>query len=260
LSAAPAHDIVPGFVGRSPSARSGYVQFLSAKFSFPRYIPTMTTERTAMARFPLIGAVVLLLGIYVVAPGLALFRLDRAVRQGDTTTVARLVDFPSVRRGLAQEVAGGVLGGSPAQAGDATGKAKVAGGLPPFGFSFVSGIAEHEMAPHLTPRGLIRLARAGGPDQDGTPPAGVKPAGIRLAGLWLEGPRSVLIRLRIAGQHEPIRLRLRLEHGAWELVRVWLPPALLRRAAADGGGAEGRHAAAPRINRTTDAGGRAPAH
>lgn len=177
-----------------------------------------------MPTLPLIGAVLLLLAIYALAPGLTLLRINRAVRQGDTAALARLVDFPSVREGLAQEVAGGILGIPPSH------QAHASGGLPPFGFSFVSRIADREIAIRLTPRGLIRLAHAGGP-------AGAPRAQMRLAGVWFDGPRRVIVRLHVTGQPQPIRLRLQLEHGGWKLDRVWLPQQLLRRAAAQEGGA-----------------------
>jgi len=171
-----------------------------------------------MPKLPLIGAVLLLLVAYVLAPGVALFRLDQAVRHGNVATVARLVDWPAVRQGLAEEVAGGILG-APGRHGP-----PAAGDLPPFGFSFVSHLADHAITARLTPRGLIRLARADSA-------AGAPPPRARLAGVWFGGPRQVTIRLRLTGQPQPIRLRLRLERGGWKLDRVWLPAILLRRAA-----------------------------
>ena len=176
-----------------------------------------------MLKVPLIGAA-LLVAAYVAAPGLALFRLDRAVRQDDVPTVARLVDWPAVRQGLAEEVAGGILR-TPGRNGDHAG-----GTLPPFGFSFLSHVADHAIADRLTPRGLIRLAHADAATDR-------LPARVQLAGIWFTGPRQFTVRLRLTGQRQAIRLRLRLERGGWKLDRVWLPVELLRRAAEPGGAA-----------------------
>ena len=166
-----------------------------------------------MPKLPLIGPGLLLLAAYALAPGFALFRLDQAVRHDDVATVTHLVDWPAVRQGLADQVAGGVLG---AQA--------PGGSLPPFGFSFVSHLADHAIAARLTPRKLIGLAHA-------APSAGAPLARVRLAGAWFDGPRQLTVRLRLTGQHQPIRLRMQLQRGGWKLVQVQLPPDLLRRAA-----------------------------
>ena len=203
---------------------------------------SLTSPRISLPRLPLIGAAVLLASFYILGPALALIRLDRAVRDGDRAMLARLVDWPSVRRGLAEDVAAGVLGG-PAHAAPVR-----EAGLRPFGFSFVRGIAEGEMATRLTPDGLIRLARAGGGG------GGARGARPRLAGAWVDGLTWVTVRVRVPGQARPIRLGLRLEGGGWKLARVWLPRGLLRRAAA-GDPAAGSAAPPPVGIRAAERGG-----
>jgi Protein of unknown function (DUF2939) len=183
----------------------------------------MSAKGTPTSQLPWVATGVLLLGAYLLAPAVVLFRLDRAVRAGDGATVARLVDFPAVRRGLAAEVAGGALATAPGA------RAAADTGLPPFGFSFVSHIADTEMATRLTPGGLIRLARQ---DRAAAGPR-LRP---RFAGAWFDSPRQLVVRLRLADERRPVRLRLRLELGGWKLAGVWLPPALLRQAADRGPG------------------------
>jgi Protein of unknown function (DUF2939) len=184
----------------------------------------MSTRWTTTPKTPVLGAFVLLLAFYLLAPGFALLRIDRAVRRGDTATLARLVDFPSVRHGLADEVAGGLLGARPHAL-------RPPSGLPPFGFSFASQIADRDIADRLTPRALIHLIGAGGSADAPRPHA-------RLAGIWFEGPRRMIARVRVNGVAQPLRLRMRLERGGWKLDRVWVPPSLLRLAAADAGQAD----------------------
>ncbi len=174
-----------------------------------------------MPKLWVVGAILLALGAYALTPALALLRLDRAMRDDDAATLTRMVDFPSVRKGLAQEVAEGLPAGARAPIH------RAADTLPPFGFSFVSGIADHAMAHCLTPDGLIGLAQADAA-------TGAPPARVRLVGVWVDGPTRVGIRLHMTGQRQPISLWLQLEHGEWKLARIWLPPALLRRAADSG--------------------------
>jgi len=205
--------------------------------------PRLPLPRFPLPRLPLIGAAVLLASFYILGPALTLMRLDRAVRNGDRAMLARLVDWPSVRHGLAEDVAAGMLGGRAHAA-----RVREAG-LRPFGFSFVTAIADREMATRLTPDGLIRLAHAGG---TGGAQGGAAP---RFVGAWVDNLTWVTVRVRVPGQARPIRLGLRLEGGGWKLARVWLPRGLLRRATA-GGAAAG--AAAPPQGGTRSGGMGAP--
>jgi hypothetical protein len=173
-----------------------------------------------MPKLWLAGAILLALGAYALTPALALLRLDRAMADGDAAGIARMVDFPAVRKGLAQEVAEG-MPAAPAPIRPA------ADTLPPFGFSFASGIADHAITHRLTPGRLIGLTRS-----HAAP--GVPPARMRLAGVWIEGPTRMGVRLHMTGERQPIRLWMQFEHGRWMLARIWLPPALLRRAAGNG--------------------------
>ncbi len=159
-----------------------------------------------MAKLWVTGAILLALGAYALTPAVALLRLDRAMRDGDAATLTRMVDFPSVRKGLAREVVEGLPAGAQAPIH------RTADTLPPFGFSFASGIADHAMTRRLTPGGLIGLARADAA-------TGASPARVRLAGVWVDGLTQVGVRLHMTGQRQPIRLWLRLEHGEWKLAR-----------------------------------------
>ena len=193
-----------------------------------------------MAKLWVTGAILLALGAYALTPAVTLLRLDRAMRHGDAATLTRMVDFPSVRKGLAREVAEGLPAGAQAPIH------RTADTLPPFGFSFASGIADHAMTRRLTPGGLIGLAQAGAA-------TGAPPARVRLAGVWVDGPTQVGVRLRMTGQRQPIRLWLRFEHGEWKLARIWLPPALLRRAADSGADSSDSGADRPNVPSDADA-------
>ena len=160
---------------------------------------------------PLAGAAVILAGLYLAGPTLALLRLRRAARDGNARAVTRLVDFPALRRGLAHQLAATALG------------APTGGhGLAPFGFSFVAGIARHEMSAVLTPATLIRMARQG--------PAS---AHWHFQSFRLEGPTTVALRLHAAGEGS-MGLTMRMEGGRWRLTGIRLPAKEWLRVAAAG--------------------------
>lgn len=160
---------------------------------------------------PLAGAAAILGILYFAGPTLALLRLRRAAREGDTRALNRLVDFPALRRGLAHQLAAAALG---APAGGH--------GLAPFGFSFVAGIARHEMSAVLTPATLIRMARQG--------PAS---AHWHFQSFRLEGPTTVALRLHAAGGGS-MGLTMRMEGGRWRLTGIRLPAKEWLRVAAAG--------------------------
>jgi hypothetical protein len=149
---------------------------------------------------PLAGAAVILAGLYLAGPTLALLRLRRAAREGNAQALARLVDFPALRRGLARQLATSALG------------APAAGqGLAPFGFSFVSGIARHEMTAVVTPATLIRMARQGPTTAD-----------WHFQSFRLESPTRVYLRLHAAGEGS-MGLTMQMEGGQWRLTGVTMP-------------------------------------
>ena len=160
---------------------------------------------------PLAGAAAILGVLYFVGPTFALLRLRRAAREGDTRALNRLVDFPALRRGLAHQLAATALG------------APTGGhGLAPFGFSFVAGIARHEMSAVLTPATLIRMARQG--------PAS---AHWHFESFRLQGPTTVALRLHAAGEGS-MGLTMRMEGGRWRLTGIRLPAKEWLRVAAAG--------------------------
>ena len=177
-----------------------------------RYDAPMRAARGPGTGLTLAGAAAILAGLYLAGPGLALMRLRRAMRDGDTLALRQLVDFPAVRAGLARQVAETALGAPHRKQA-----------LVPFGFSFVRHIAAHEIATRLTPAGLIRLARGGD--------AGTA-MGWHLAGYRLIGPTQVRLRLRAAGDRT-LRLTMALEGGRWRLTGMRLPAAMLDGGARD---------------------------
>ncbi len=84
------------------------------------------------ARFPVL-AMVLSVGVaYVAYPYITLYRLGEAIRGADAATLETLVDWPSVREGIKEDICDLVVDDGETQRG-----AK----LPPFGASFMRGIA-----------------------------------------------------------------------------------------------------------------------
>ena len=95
------------------------------------------------ARWPLL-ATVLSLGIaYVAYPYVALYRLGSAIRSADAATLEVLVDWPAVREGIKEDVCDLAAENS---------NPKATADLPPFGASFVRGIASSSIDQKVTPQ------------------------------------------------------------------------------------------------------------
>lgn len=160
-------------------------------------------------KVPIFAALTLMIGGYVACPLVALYRLDRAVRTGDSATLAKLVDWPAVREGVAEDIADMVT--------DAPGRA--ADQLAPFGQGFMRGIAAHAVQQRLTPQTVI--ARLCGHENGN--------ASLRSAyfASW-----SRFIVTFATPSVSALRLQLDLQDGTWRVTRVEFPPTLLHEAAA----------------------------
>jgi hypothetical protein len=212
---------------------------------------------------------VLLMLAYVASPYITLWRLATALRHGDARTLQAVIDWDAVRGGLKEDVSEGLVGlpqeddGAPQivtsrvattdalpaiDRGDAsadeidharpsseavvTKAAHPLPDLPPFGASFMAGIAGNIIDREVTPQHLAALMRQ---MMTAEPPSLASLGGSlrSIEHAWFDGPASFEIRLRYAGQDEddePLRLRLELQSGGWRVMRAWVPQDLIERA------------------------------
>jgi len=165
-------------------------------------------------KLPVIAAL-LAVGIsYVAYPYITLYRVGCAIRGADTKTLEALVDWPSVREGIKEDICDLVV--------DDPG-AKSESELPPFGASFMRGIASSAVDQAVTPQALLAATST----LPAKPPEGPVGADVHVNWAFFDGPTDFMVSLKAAGQEEPIKLQMTLRHGAWRIDRVWLPAALL---------------------------------
>jgi hypothetical protein len=150
---------------------------------------------------------------YAASPYVALYRLDQALRTGDAGTLHTLVDWPAVREGIKEDICDG-LAGDPAQAVDH-------GALPPFGASFVHGIATNAVDRAVTPEALVGLTRHDPAAQS---------AAAHVAWAFFDDPTDFVVDLDMPGQRGPVRLRMTLKDAHWQVTRIWLTRGLLQEA------------------------------
>ncbi len=165
---------------------------------------------------PLVGAVLVVALTYGGYPYLTLYRLGQAIHGGDAARLATMIDWPSVREGIKEDICDFVTD-QPQQAGDN-------GKLPPFGAGFVRGITTNVVDKRVTPEALVAATQ----DPHGKDAA--PDTSVQVSWAFFTGPSEFLVDLVTPGQSEPIRLQMDLRDGAWQVTRVWLPPELLRRA------------------------------
>lgn len=167
--------------------------------------------------------VLLLVLAYAASPYIAVWHLSNAMRQGDAGALRELVDWGAVRTAFKADIADGLVGMGMAHRDGGS------DGLPPFGASFVAGIAGSAVDHEVTPEHLIALLHQFQPaDIVGGP---IPPPGLRKA--FYETATSFMIEVRCPGQDaddEPLRLRLAISGGAWRVVRAWVPQDLIDQA------------------------------
>ena len=168
------------------------------------------------ARWPLLATVLSVGVAYVAYPYVTLYRLGSAIQSADATTLEALVDWPAVREGIKEDVCD--LGT------DAPGP-KTGTSLPPFGASFVRGIASNSIDKSITPQALLAASTSSLPAKE--PARAPQGADVHVNWAFFDSPTTFLVSLRAHGQAEPIKLELDLQHGAWRVQRVWLPAELL---------------------------------
>jgi hypothetical protein len=165
------------------------------------------------ARWSILAALLAVGTSYVAYPYVTLFRLGEAIRQGDASTLRSLVDWPAVREGIKEDICDAVA--------DDPGEGSRGATLPPFGASFVRGIAANSIDRQVTPEALV--AAVSTPAQ--APTTG---ADVHINWAFFDQPTAFSVSLSAPGQATPIRLEMELRHGLWRVHRVWLPDELLR--------------------------------
>ena len=142
--------------------------------------------------------------VYAAWPYATLYQLSGAIQHGDMQTLTADVDWDSVRDGLKEDIADGIMG-QPAA------RAVISSDLPPFGASFVQGMAGNMVDATVTPdniaAGLTTLSTAAS--------AGSGPVQVWA---WFTGPMTFEASIKLATEQAddpPIRLDMQLVEAGW---------------------------------------------
>jgi hypothetical protein len=171
-----------------------------------------------------IALLMILIG-YGASPYVAMFQLEMALEHGDAARLEQRIDWISVREGLKQDIADGIIGPVQTQLASNT--------LPQFGASFMAGIADSMIEHDVTPQNLIAVIRQT-QDGDAAHFTGLGTILHCLTSASFDGPArfNVVIATPSDDPDEGhLRLRLELENGTWRVVRAWIPQDMVERAA-----------------------------
>lgn len=153
---------------------------------------------------------------YILSPYVALMRLEAALERGDVAALERGVDWKTLRDGLKQDIADGVIGPMQAQLASNT--------LPQFGSSFISGIMETAVDREVTPQKLVTIM------------AQMRPGEIEANPIksfdwaFFESPTVFTVTVHNDDPDEGhLRLRMEMRSGRWMLVRAWVPQDIIER-------------------------------
>jgi Protein of unknown function (DUF2939) len=169
------------------------------------------------AKWPLLAVFLTFAVTYGVYPYVTLYRLGAAIRGADAATLETLVDWPSVREGIKEDICDVVIDDVDTKRG---------GALPAFGKSFMRGIASSNIDKNVTPQAIATIAPTS------TPAASRPGADVHVDWAFFESPTKFSVSLRTQGLAEPIRLEMELRNGEWQIRRVWLPTEMLTNAPA----------------------------
>jgi hypothetical protein len=170
-------------------------------------------------RWPFLAAVLCILIGYAAYPYVTLYRLGSAIQSTDAATLKSLVDWPAVREGIKEDVCDLASDDPGPKSGDS---------LPPFGASFMRGIASNAVDQAVTPQAL--LAAISRSSEPASRPAR-QGADVHVTWAFFDSPTTFTVSLLAPGQAEPIKLEMDLWEGEWRVQRVWLPVAELLRPA-----------------------------
>lgn len=154
---------------------------------------------------------------YAAYPYVTLYRIGHAIRGGDARTLETLVDWPSVREGIKEDICDYVVDDPGSKAGNS---------LPPFGASFMRGIASSSIDRTVTPQALA-AAGSNGAAHAKQPAAEMRGADVHVEWAFFDSPTTFQVDLKAPGQTQPIRMEMTMHHGEWRVDRVWLPVDLL---------------------------------
>jgi hypothetical protein len=166
-------------------------------------------------RWPILATMLCIGAGYAAYPYVTLYRLGTAIRGADAATLESLVDWPAVREGIKEDVCDLATNKDPAATET---------DLPPFGASFVRGIASRSIDQAVTPQALVAASAATTGDQAKRGPRG---ADVQVNWAFFDSLTTFMVNLQPPGQGDPVRLEMDLRHGEWRVRRVWLPDELL---------------------------------
>jgi len=194
-----------------------------------------------MPRKAVLGSLAAVAAAYLAYPYATLCALQLSLQHDSPAVMTPLVSWDAVREGIKEDICDGFADDPPeaaptgiAPAGtaeaattaptEAGAEATASNPLPPFGYSFIRGIAENMIDDAVTPARVTALLRGIG---DG--------GAMRVDWAFFDGPREFVLELRPVGapaDAKPMRLRLDLSDGLWRVTRAWLPRWMLERAVA----------------------------
>ena len=170
---------------------------------------------------------------YLAYPYVTLYRLGDAIRRGDASPLEALVDWDQVREGIKEDICDNVLPSPPVQQ---SAEDRQGGSLPPFGFSFVRGVAGNVIDRDVTPTALVSAAQhfqtVNAPGAD-TTSASEPESNPRVIWAFFDGLTSFSVDLMPPGDasgHQPIRIEMQLKRGFWKVTRATLPAPMLMQA------------------------------
>jgi hypothetical protein len=168
------------------------------------------------AGWPLVATILGVAIAYTAYPYVTLYRLGSAIQRADAATLESLVDWPAVREGIKEDVCDLAAENPLPKSGNT---------LPPFGASFIRGIASNAIDQAVTPQALLAATSAPTLPAKNTSPRG---ADVHVGWAFFDSLTTFTINLHAPGQVEPVKLEMDLQNGEWRVQRVWLPADLLR--------------------------------
>src|ERR1700761_7818498 len=164
-------------------------------------------------RWPLLATLLSVGVAYIAYPYVTLYRLGSAIKDADAATLQSLVDWPAVREGIKEDVCDLAIDQQPTvQRADSA--------LPPFGASFMRGIAASSIDQAGTPQALLAATGPFPPSSEQSQ----RGADVHVNWAFFDSPTTFTVSLQAQGQADPVKLELDLKGGEWVVQRVWLPP------------------------------------